>query len=579
MAYFLISDFQSGLDTRKTAFSAPAGSLRKCENAHITRGGEVEKRRAFTTYASLPPEGTAGLHIAGDQLYTFGAGPVPAGVPSSVKYQQLAPENTNIGITLRRILAASNFNGKVYVVAEFSNGAIDHYYDGERLVQWDAVSDEVSGNDALARVLADRLRTDFGLIAVPDGTVITVTGKAANEPFTLTSNTPGVFVTLPQAPTETLPQISRIDIQTGFSNSRVYELEIDGEPLRVEGRATGMGVTAYTLQDRVFSTSQSLLRFSGFTDPGETGNIPQPDPTRWDISGGIGAGFINLSTQDSGSENLTAVAAYQGELAVFSRQAVHIRSLAFDVAQMRQLQLLRNIGTSSPRTVVSYGESDVFFLSQSGIRSLRARDSSNVAASADVGTPIDDEVTAYLNQLPARDRTEAVGAVEPEDGRYALAVGERVYVYSQFPGSKISAWSTYSLGGRVSDMAATSQQFFVRIGDEVLLYGGVSNDQYDDSQVDVILPFADAGTPGTTKQLMSLDIGCEGEWDVFVRPDPTLPVYEEYVGRIEGSTYGLETTLSAIATSTHFGLRLKSVGDKPAKLSQVIMHYDSGDAS
>ena len=574
MAYYLVADFQSGLDTRKAVFSAPSGSLRRCSNAHITRGGEIEKRKAFVEIADATA-GTFGLHIVRGQLYVFGQGLRPAGLSGTLQYQQLESPN---GSPMTALLSVSNFNGKVYAIAEYQDGNVLHFYDGVQVDQWTDISNDLSGLDAVALTLAEKVESATGLLVVANGASLTITGRANGNDYSVLPDG-NMAVTVIQAPSVDQPKVVRVDLTAAYLPDVTYRVTVAGVSVPVLGRAAGTGRTSLTLQDRVYSTAQSLLRFSGFTDPGESGGLPQPDATQWNLEDGIGAGFINLSTQDSGSETLTALASYQNELAVFSRQAIHIRALSFDVSQMRQLQLLRNIGTSSPRSVVSYGESDVFFLSHSGIRSLRARDSSNSAASADVGTPIDDEITEYLGSLPADARAAAVAAVEPGHGRYCLAVGNRVYVYSQFPGSKISAWSSYELGAPVTDMAATSQRFYVRADNKVFLYGGVSGSEYDDSTADVVLPFIDAGKPGTTKQVLSVDVGCEGRWELFIRPDPTLPDYEEFVGEIEGATYGLGLTLPAIAQTTHFGLRLRTVGSEPAMLGQVIVHFDSGEAS
>ena len=48
---FSIGDFRRGLDTRRTALTAPSGSLRILENALLNPGGEIQKR--FAMNASL----------------------------------------------------------------------------------------------------------------------------------------------------------------------------------------------------------------------------------------------------------------------------------------------------------------------------------------------------------------------------------------------------------------------------------------------------------------------------------------------------------------------------------------------
>jgi hypothetical protein len=53
---FSIDDFRRGLDTRRTALTAPAGSLRILENALLNPGGEIQKRFAFVQFghATMP---------------------------------------------------------------------------------------------------------------------------------------------------------------------------------------------------------------------------------------------------------------------------------------------------------------------------------------------------------------------------------------------------------------------------------------------------------------------------------------------------------------------------------------------
>ena len=70
MPYVLVEDFRGGLDSRRTNVTSVPGSLVQLTNAHITRGGEIEKRRAFVKLADLPSD-TLGLAAAGGQIYTF----------------------------------------------------------------------------------------------------------------------------------------------------------------------------------------------------------------------------------------------------------------------------------------------------------------------------------------------------------------------------------------------------------------------------------------------------------------------------------------------------------------------------
>ena len=72
MPYVYISDFRGGLDKRRMDLTSVPGTLVTLTNAHITRGGEIEKRPAFVSLATLPSN-TTGLAAAGGQIYVFGS--------------------------------------------------------------------------------------------------------------------------------------------------------------------------------------------------------------------------------------------------------------------------------------------------------------------------------------------------------------------------------------------------------------------------------------------------------------------------------------------------------------------------
>ena len=65
--YLVIENFNAGMDTRRTALTSKTGTLQLLSNAHITRGGEIEKRKAFSPFAQLPAN-TYGMQAASGAL-------------------------------------------------------------------------------------------------------------------------------------------------------------------------------------------------------------------------------------------------------------------------------------------------------------------------------------------------------------------------------------------------------------------------------------------------------------------------------------------------------------------------------
>src|SRR3546814_4512278 len=90
-------------------------------------------------------------------------------------------------------------------------------------------------------------------------------------------------------------------------------------------------------------------------------------------------------------------------------------------------QRLQKTGTFAGKSALSYGALDVFYLHSSGVRSLRARDSSNAAYVNDVGIALDPEIRAYMKTLTAAQREAAIAVMESQDGRFWLAIGSRIY--------------------------------------------------------------------------------------------------------------------------------------------------------
>ena len=163
--------------------------------------------------------------------------------------------------------------------------------------------------------------------------------------------------------------------------------------------------------------------------------------------GGIakGAGIIVVSTDSAGAQVLTGVAGYQEFAAVFAESAVVIYALGTDPANFERIQEVESTGTLAGRAVRSYGANDLFYLDQTGVRSLQARDSSNSAFVSDAGTAFDPFVQQVVAAASEREVQDAVSVIEPTTGAYWLAVGDKVLVLTNYPGTGIRGWTYYDL--------------------------------------------------------------------------------------------------------------------------------------
>lgn len=238
------------------------------------------------------------------------------------------------------------------------------------------------------------------------------------------------------------------------------------------------------------------------------------------------------------------------------------------------LQTLDNTGTRSPRSIKSFGDLDLFYLHDSGIRSLRARDSSNAASVTDVGTPIDELIVADMQNSTEDQVKRAVAEIEPRDGRYGLSLKDTEYIFTYFQTSKISAWSTYKSGLSITDYAVLNGRLYARAGDVIYLLGGDNNDEYTNQDVVIELPYIDAQAVGTWKRWRGLDVILEGTWTVYVNTNPNEPDEWVETAVLTRTSVG-EMILAMQQYSPVIKLKFEHSGEGAAKISKIILHYET----
>jgi hypothetical protein len=697
MPYVVVEDFKLGMDVTNPRAVGVPGSLWLLVNAHITRGGRIQSRKKFVSKYSLPV-GTYGLHGIADTRYVFGSGADP-GVPSGVTYQRLQHPD---GMTqMARVLQTESVDAKPYVVAEYADGAVYHFYDGSIVSDWFAGlvrADQVS-LDNVAEQLRALIDASTSYSATRSGAAIDITGPAGSS-FTVdatatdggavddqTAAVTSVQTAVP-AVAEVLSTtsfrvtggtssagVNYLDVLTingvdilganvdwtgshavtaaaiadqinSYTSAPNYTATADNDTVTVSAVAgTGAGpntfpVVATGAGDVTVSTPAAMsggvtavsgvaqisrVTLGGTFDPGDKftisltlNNIDRPfgavgnpervgrtihlfknklystvgpylffsavgAPTVWnrDDPDSPGANFINVAKQAAGADEVFGTQEYEGNLAVFGRRGIQIWSVDADESQNVFLQNVKNTGTRSPRAIVAFGNSDVFYLADSGIRSLRARNTTNAAFASDVGVAIDENVKTYLRTLTDDQKYRAVAVMEPDDDRYWLAVGERIYVFSFFPSKKISAWSYYEPGFAVSDFARCDSGLYVRGGDTIYLYGGDGGTTYpeaDEMTITVKTPFLSANTVGTKKNLKGYDQAAVGDWAVKVLVHPEREEISTQEMVVNGNTFpDPEVTIYGPGTSFALDMTCSSGGE--AMLYMVALHYDPDEAT
>jgi hypothetical protein len=336
-----------------------------------------------------------------------------------------------------------------------------------------------------------------------------------------------------------------------------------GQPYKFGAtRVTGKKPSfCFTYKGKEYVGVGSAIYFSALNDAG-----------KWDLYD-TGSGFIDMANNFGGREDVTGAGVYQNTVAVFTERNCQLWFLDPDPNLNSQHQVLDNTGCIAPDTVISIGSIDLFYLSYNGVRSLKARDNTDAAYANDVGSPIDDIIVKHLDTLTADQRYAAKAIVEPQDGRYWISIGGRLFVLSSFMGSGIAAWTEYLPGFEVTDMIVRKNRVYVRSGDTVYLYGGLSGTEYDDSHVDVELPYLDANKPGTFKSVNGIDMTCEGEWVVSLGFDYTNATAKDEIATFTKPTFALGK-IPATGIGTHVGVKFTSDFDGYCKIANLLVHYD-----
>jgi hypothetical protein len=482
MPYFVIENFASGLDLRRPPLAAPQGTLSVLKNAHVTAGGDIEKRYAFVPVFQAP--GTFGLAGIGTQLYVFRQAGAPtvmaadAPVPQAANraFQPLTIHTISLpmpaGKTAERLVDWELFNSKIYSVIKASDGTFHHFY----------------GDTYVADV------------------------------------------------------------------AKMY----DPAPNNVK-----------TFKGKLYGIAKNKVVFSAIDNP----LIWDPADTK-----GLGQGFIETATNNGTGDALTGIEVYYDQLAISSRYATQIWEVDADPKNNNLRQTLRGAGTAAPPSMLGFGSGDVLYLHDSGVRSLRAKDSSNAAAVSDIGSPIDPTIQKII-KTASDDAyvSRAFSLIEPNTGRFWLCFPDRIFLLSFYPGPKVTAWSEYDPGFRIDGGVVANSQVALRSGDDIYLYGGATGEEYDACEVSVDIPYLSVSRPATLKAFTGLDLAAWGPWTLTASYDPNRPDAQDVSAAISEPTLGQLGTVGLQGVSTHISLNLRNQAPGAAKLSMVAVHYRSDE--
>ncbi len=399
-------------------------------------------------------------------------------------------------------------------------------------------------------------------------------------------------VTLPVVYQQVIPSPA---LSGGVTIDRVLDVEVFGASLYSIIRFTDNTVRHFygsaqiasvsgrnmkPFRNKAYVTDGRLLRFSAVGTPTDFTTVAN------------GAGTIDVSSTDTGSADLVGVEPYYNFLALFGRRSIQLWSMASDPAQNQFVQTLANVGCAAPYSPTRYGNGDVLFLSDTGIRSVRARDSSNAAILNDIGSPIDALIQPRRLTLSENTAEKIRGLIDPLTGHFWLVWDDQIYLLAYYPLSKVTAWSVVEPGLNIDYATVAGNRVAFRSGNDIFVYGDatvpstildpytpgvIEANEYDAAPITIETPFLDFGKPATRKVFTGFDVACEGVWKIEANSDPLSPTAWETVATVINTTYSLNR-ISYQAHSTHVALRATSTVAGKARFAAVAMHYEGGDS-
>ena len=344
------------------------------------------------------------------------------------------------------------------------------------------------------------------------------------------------------------------------------------------------GFYCRTYKNKMYTVENSILYFSANGNAGDWSGLNPNDPSKY-------TNYIDLSLGDSDMSDSVALEVYYDKLAIFSSTAVQLWIMDPDFTKNQYVQTLRQAGTTAWRSVMQYGSGDVMYLSQSGVRSLRARNSSLAAAVSDIGSPLDPLLQDLFRSMGQDWMSGTIALLQPVTGRFWIIMAgskatpdapltSKIYVLSAFPGPKITAWSEYDAGFVITAACIYKNRVVVRDDkNQVYAYGGISDvgPTYDDCPVELIFPFHAGEGVATFKSFAALDATCTGvPWQVSAAFNVQDSEVEDFIGIFDGPSFP-QGKIQLYGHTTHMSLRLRSQETGPQVLSNLIVHYQGGE--
>lgn len=317
---------------------------------------------------------------------------------------------------------------------------------------------------------------------------------------------------------------------------------------------------------KVFAPYADVVRFSAANNP-------------LDWSGEQDSGFLPTGMQATGDPLVTAMGLYRGNLVAWTGSNMQVWQIDPDPQRMSVLDVIEGIGCRWPRSV-SAMQSDLFFLSDSGVRSVSVAAGTGNLAAGDVGTPIDALIRAIL---ATETDVDPIGLYAPGLGQYWLVFQHQAFVLTLSPAAQVVAWSRYTFPWPVEEAIVHLGTIVLRSGTSVFEVDPTATMDDDTGTgqprkgigVEIQWPWLDFGSPGADKVFTGFDTIASAPCAVsFGYDEFRIDRFTRAIAAPASSRGGGFLPLHCIAPS--LSVRVAHNGAEPFELQQVTLYMQGG---
>lgn len=342
------------------------------------------------------------------------------------------------------------------------------------------------------------------------------------------------------------------------------------------GAPTEIALQMKVIGQKLYGIAENVYYFSGIIDPFAW----VAGDTRRGNDFVSGAGFTPINTEDGSAADIVAFGSFLTQVAFLTENEIQIWDIDNNENLNRLRQSIINTGTEFKKGFTPYGDVDGFYLSASGIRSLKGTNSTNTLNVADPGLPID---PLFLSDIAdaITAGAEIITIIEPKDNRLFILLGTKAFAFSFFYGSKVSAWSRFTFPRNIINARRFKNTIVVRAvntipaEERLAFYGDRDGDVHDSSvEAELQLAVMEGNTASLLKTWTAIDFLTEGTWDVDYSEGITgTPVNP--LATVTGATFD-DPNINAAGESTHITLNMKST-TPAAVISKILIKYTPDD--